>query len=52
MFIPGDPMKWPTKVCWGLSNSSIGVPTWTTVPSYITTTWSAKVKASVWSWVT
>ena len=52
MFIPGEPMKCPTKVCLGFSNSSTGVPTCTTAPSYITTTVSANVSASVWSWVT
>ena len=31
-FIPGEPMKWPTKVCSGRSNSSTGVPIWTTSP--------------------
>ena len=51
-FMPGEPMKWPTKVCRGRSNSSTGVPICTTSPSFITTTWSAKVSASVWSWVT
>ena len=50
--MPGEPMKCPTKVCCGCSNSSTGVPIWTTAPSYITTTVSAKVSASVWSWVT
>ena len=52
MFIPGEPMKWPTNVCRGRSKSSTGVPTCTTVPSCMTTTWSAKVIASVWSCVT
>ena len=51
-FMPGEPMKWPTKVWRGRSNSSTGVPVCTTVPSCITTTWSAKVSASVWSCVT
>ena len=50
--MPGEPMKCPTKVCFGFSNSSTGVPICTTAPSYITTTVSAKVSASVWSWVT
>ena len=36
----------------GRSNNSSGVPICTTRPSYITTTLSAKVNASVWSWVT
>ena len=52
MFMPGEPMKWPTKVWRGRSNSSTGVPACTTWPSSITTTWSAKVSASVWSCVT
>ena len=52
MDIPGEPMKYPTKVCAGRSNSSCGVRICTTRPSYITTTLSAKVSASVWSWVT
>ena len=26
IFIPGEPIKWPTKVCFGFSNSSTGVP--------------------------
>ena len=52
MFIPGEPMKCPTKVCAGRSNRSTGEPICTTSPSCITTTWSAKVSASVWSWVT
>ena len=51
-FMPGEPMKWPTKVCRGRSNSSTGEPICTTLPSCITTTLSAKVSASVWSWVT
>ena len=50
--MPGEPMKWPTKVCAGRSKSSCGVPICTTSPSYITTTLSAKVSASVWSCVT
>ena len=32
MFMPGEPMKWPTKVCAGRSNSSSGVPICTTSP--------------------
>ena len=51
-FIPGDPMKWPTNVWSGRSNSSSGVPFCITSPSFITTTVSANVSASVWSWVT
>ncbi len=51
-FMPGEPMKWPTKVWAGRSNNSSGVPVCTTAPSCITTTVSAKVSASVWSWVT
>ncbi len=51
-FMPGEPMKWPTKVWVGRSNRSIGVPTCTTSPLFITTTRSAKVSASVWSCVT
>ena len=43
-FMPGEPMKWPTKVWRGRSNSSTGEPICTTVPSCITTTLSAKVK--------
>ena len=50
--MPGEPMKWPTKVWAGRSKRSTGEPTWTTSPSCMTTTWSAKVSASVWSWVT
>ena len=50
--MPGEPMKCPTKVCAGRSNSSSGVPVCTTAPSCMTTTLSAKVSASVWSWVT
>ena len=50
--MPGEPMKWPTKVWRGFSKSSTGVPICTMSPSFITTTWSAKVSASVWSWVT
>ena len=50
--MPGEPMKWPTKVWAGRSNRSTGEPTCTTLPSCMTTTWSAKVSASVWSWVT
>ena len=30
--MPGEPMKWPTKVCAGRSNSSSGVPICTTAP--------------------
>ena len=52
MFMPGEPMKWPTKVWAGRSNSSSGVPVCTTAPSCMTTTLSAKVSASVWSCVT
>ena len=26
IFMPGDPIKWPTKVCRGFSNNSTGVP--------------------------
>ena len=38
-----------TVLAW---NSSTGVPCCTTQPSCMTTTLSAKVSASVWSWVT
>jgi hypothetical protein len=51
-FIPGEPMKLPTKRWDGRSNSSSGVPFWITSPWLITTTSSANVSASVWSWVT
>ncbi len=51
-FMPGEPMKWPTKVWAGRWNRSSAVPTCTALPRDITTTWSAKVSASVWSWVT
>jgi hypothetical protein len=37
-FMPGEPMKWPTKVCAGRSNRSTGVPICTISPSCITTT--------------
>ena len=37
-FIPGEPMKWPTKVCCGRSNSSEALPVWTARPRVITTT--------------
>ena len=51
-FMPGEPMKWPTKRCAGRSNNAAGEPSCTTLPRVITTTWSAKVSASTWSWVT
>ncbi|EWS62832.1 hypothetical protein Y695_03939 [Hydrogenophaga sp. T4] len=50
--MPGEPMKWPTKVWAGRSNKASGVPICTTLPRVITTTWSAKVSASTWSCVT
>ena len=50
------PLEWDPAVarvvCCGLSNNSAGVPTCTISPSYMTTTLSAKVSASVWSCVT
>jgi hypothetical protein len=49
--MPGEPMKWPTKVWAGRSNRASGAPTCITRPRVITT-WSAKVRASTWSWVT
>ncbi|MFD0467006.1 hypothetical protein ACFQ0B_00800 [Nonomuraea thailandensis] len=52
MFIPGEPMKWPTNSCDGDRNSSDGSPACTIAPSLSTTTSSANVSASVWSWVT
>ena len=49
LFEPGTIAAWLTlPVAWG----SAGVPIWTMPPSNITTTWSAKVSASVWSCVT
>ena len=45
--MPGEPMKWPTKRCAGVSNSCSGVPICTISPWLITTTWSANVSASV-----
>ena len=51
-FMPGLPMKKPTKVCCGASKSSCGVPICSTRPSCMTATFSAKVRASFWSWVT
>ena len=51
-FMPGEPMKLPTKVWRGRSNSSDAVPTCTARPRVITTTCCAKVSASTWSWVT
>ena len=51
-FMPGEPMKWPTKRCCGRSNSADALPTCTARPRVITTTRSAKVSASTWSCVT
>jgi hypothetical protein len=51
-FMPGEPMKWPTKVWAGRSNSASALPTCTALPRVITTTSSAKVSASTWSCVT
>ncbi len=50
--MPGEPMKWPTKVCCGRSNRSEALPICTARPRVITTTCSAKVSASTWSCVT
>ena len=36
--MPGEPMKWPTKVCCGRSKSSEALPICTARPRVITTT--------------
>ena len=42
----------PRSACAGRSYSSLGAPTWSTRPSFITATRSESDSASSWSWVT